>query len=120
MMRDLRSPRGPVVRRVLAPEVELVADALLAEQAGELPRALERASRVLPLALAGDQEQIDLAAQPVEVVAVQVLDVVGGVVEVDGVATIAARHDGDVVDAALADREWEELRVPEREVRGVV
>ena len=42
-------------------------------------------------------------AQPVEVVAVQVGDVVGRVVEVDGVAALAAALDGDVVDAAQAE-----------------
>jgi len=35
MMSDLRAPRGPVVRRVLAPDVELVPDALLGEERGD-------------------------------------------------------------------------------------
>ena len=35
MMGELRSPRRPVVRDVVAPEVQLVADALVAEQPRE-------------------------------------------------------------------------------------
>jgi hypothetical protein len=31
MMRDLGAPRGPVVRDVVSPDVELVPDAFLAE-----------------------------------------------------------------------------------------
>src|ERR1044072_2706135 len=105
MMRDLGAPRGPVVRRVVPPEIELVPDPLLAEQPREAPRALERARRVLPLALARDQEQGDLPAGAGAAVAAEVLDVVGRVVEVDGAAALASADDGDVVDAALADRE---------------
>jgi hypothetical protein len=54
------------------------------------------------------------------VVAAEVVDVVGRVVEVDGVAALAPGDDRDVVDAALADREREHVRVPEGEVGGVV
>ena len=63
-------------------------------------------------------------AQPVEVIAAEVRDVVGRVVEVHRVATLnrllAIRHDRHVVDAAVADREGEEIGAPEREVRSVV
>jgi hypothetical protein len=50
------APRRPVVRDVVAPEVELVADALLASSAASAS-VLERAGRVLPLALAADEQQ---------------------------------------------------------------
>ena len=50
----------------------------------------------------------------------QVLDVVHRVVEVDGVAALAPADDRDVVDAAHADREREEVGALQREVRGVV
>ena len=40
MVGELRSPGGPVVRHVVAPEVQLAADPLLAEQAGERPGAV--------------------------------------------------------------------------------
>src|SRR6187200_1802676 len=104
MMRDLGTPRRPVVRRVVPPEVELVADPLLAEERREASRAVERAGRVLPLPLPRDQEQVDVAAEPVEMVAAEVVDVIARVVEVDGVAALAAGDDRNVVDAALADR----------------
>src|SRR5437870_4300000 len=42
MMSDLRAPRRPVVRDIVAPEVELVGDALLGEEPGEAARRLER------------------------------------------------------------------------------
>src|SRR4029079_4842208 len=83
MMRDLRAPRRPVVRHVVPPEVELVPDRLLAEDPREPLRRLERARRALPLPLAADEEERRARAQPVEVVALQVLDVVHRVVEID-------------------------------------
>jgi hypothetical protein len=108
------------VGNVVAPEVELVAQPLLPQQPGEALRALERAGGVLPLALPAHDQHAQPAAQPVEVVAVQVLDVVGGVVEVDGVAALAPADRRDVVDPALADREREQVGALEREVGGVV
>jgi hypothetical protein len=102
------------------PEIELVAQALLTEQRREPLRRLERARRVLPLPLAADEHQRDARPQPLEVVALQVLHVVDRVVEVDGVAALAPADDGDVVDAAHADREWEEVGALEGEVRSVV
>src|SRR5438067_13082410 len=104
MMSDLRAPRRPVVRDVVPPEVELVPDPLRSEQAREPLRRLERARRALPLALAADEEQRYLRAEPVEVVAVAVLDVVQRVVEVDGFPALAPADDRDVVDPARADR----------------
>src|SRR3954453_23735350 len=109
MMRDLRAPRRPVVRHVVSPEVELVANALLAEQPREPLRRLERAGRVLPLALSAQEQEGRARAQPVEVVAVEMLHVVQWVVEVDGVAAVAPADYGDVVHAAHADREREEV-----------
>jgi len=48
-------------------------DGMLArELRAEALRALERPRRVLPLPLARDQEQVDLPAEPVEVVAAEV------------------------------------------------
>src|SRR4051794_38034217 len=120
VVRELRAPRRPVVRHVVAPEVDLVTDALLREQAGERLRALQRAGRVLPLALAADQQHADAAAEPVQVLAAHVLDVVGGVVEVGRVAALAPADRGDVVHAALADGEREEVGAPQAEVGRVV
>src|SRR3954468_6326823 len=73
MMRDLRAPRRPVVRHVVSPEVELMGKALLAEQPREPLRRLECAGRVLPLALSADEHEGRARAQPVEVLAVEVL-----------------------------------------------
>src|SRR4029453_7589642 len=87
MMRDLRSPRRPVVRHVMSPEVELAADALLAEPLGEAPGRLEGAGRVLPLALPADQDERDARAQPVEMLPVEVADVVHRIVEVGRIST---------------------------------
>src|SRR3954453_14036694 len=86
---DLRAPRGPVVRDVVAPEGELVADALVAQALGEAHRTVERAGRVLPLALPADEEQAHARAQPVEVLAAEVGDVVDRAVEVGLVAARA-------------------------------
>src|SRR5438105_15024944 len=119
MMRDLRAPRRPVVWDVVAPEVELVPDALLGEESGEAAGRLERARRVLPLPLTADEDQGDAASQPVEVVAAEVDDVVHRVREVDGVAAPAPAAGRDVVDAAQADGEREEVGPLEGEVRGV-
>src|SRR4051794_37801961 len=89
MMRDLRPPRRPVVRHVVSPEVELVANVLLAENPCEPLRRLERTRRVLPLTLSAHEHEGRARAQPVEVLALQVLHVVQRVVEVDGVAALA-------------------------------
>ena len=51
MVRELRAPGRPVVGDVVTPQVELAPDALGLEQPGEAARGLERAGRVLPLAL---------------------------------------------------------------------
>src|SRR5687768_1932594 len=102
-MRQLCAPRRPVVRELGAPGVELAANSLLVQPPGELLRADPRARSVLPLAAADDEHDAQLRAQPLEVVAVQLPDVVHGVVEVDGVAALAPADGGDVVDAALAD-----------------
>src|SRR5436305_9764306 len=120
MMRYLRAPRRPAVRNVVPPEVELVADAVLAEQPREPLRRLERARRVLPLPLAADEQKRGARAKPVQVVALQVLHVVERVVEVDRVAALAPPDDGDVVHAAHADRERKEVRALQREVRRVI
>src|SRR3954453_2936260 len=103
MMRDLAPPRGPVVRHVVSPEIHLVADPLLDEKRTETSCGVERAGRVLPLALAAHEEERHLRAEPVEVVASEVRDVVNRVVEVNGVAALAAALDADVVDAAHPD-----------------
>src|SRR5919106_4288926 len=114
MMSELRSPRRPVVRHVVAPEVELVPDSLPREQLREPARALERAGRVLPPALPAAEQQADAGAQPVEVVAAEVDDVVHRVVEVGGVAALpAAADDRDVVDAAEAQRQRKQVGAPE-------
>ena len=118
-MSDLRSPRGPVVRRVLAPDVELVPDALLGEERGEAVRLLERPGRVLPRTPADDEQQADLRAQPVQMVAAETGDVVGRVVEVDGVAAFAPADGRDVVDARQAEGQREEVAAAEGEVGGV-
>src|SRR6185436_18232685 len=82
MVGDLGAPRRPVVRDVVAPEVELVTQILFAEALGETQRALERPRRVLPHALAAHEQEAHARAQPVEVVAVEVRDVVDRAVEV--------------------------------------
>src|SRR5438876_212770 len=68
MMGDLIAPRRPVVDDVVTPEVELDAEALLAEQPGEVLRALERPRRVLPGALAADQQPLVVPGPGVEAV----------------------------------------------------
>ena len=95
-------------------------DPLLGELRGEAPGRVEGAGRVLPLPLAADQQQQDPRAQPVEMIAVQVLHVVGGIVEVDGVAGLAPADVRDLVDAAQAEGEREEIGVLEGEVGRVV
>src|SRR5215467_7548707 len=100
----------------MTPEVKLVLDALVGEKGGEPPRALQRAGRVLPLALSADEQQAHPAAQPVEMVAVQVADVVDRVVEVRCCTALApALPRGRVVVAGQAHRERENVGSPERE-----
>src|SRR3954468_8498279 len=89
VMGDLRTPRRPVVRDVVAPQVELVTDLLVAETLGETQRAVQRAGRVLPLALPADEQEADARPQPVEVVAAEVRDVLDRAVEVRLVAAVA-------------------------------
>ena len=105
------------MRHVVAPEVQLAADPLLAEQAGEPLGAVQRAGRVLPHALAADEQDAQPRAQPVEVVAARVGERVERVVEVGGLAALApavpARR---VVVAREAERERERVRAPQREV----
>ena len=61
-----------------------------------------------------------MSAEPLEMVAADVRDVVHRVVEVDGIAALAAALHGDVVDAAQAQREGKEVGALEAEVGGVV
>src|SRR5215218_10087290 len=116
---QLGPPGGPVVGDVVAPQVGLVADALLAQQPVEGPGRLERPGGVLPLALAADEQQRQLAPQPLQVIAVEVGHVAHGVVEVDGVAALAPAEALGVVDAALADGQGEQVGPAEGEVGGV-
>src|SRR3954449_10408346 len=118
-MSDLALPGRPVVRRVVAPDLEVVRDALLAEEAGEALGRLERAGRVFPGAPADDEDEVHLAAQPVEVVAVELADVGHRVVEVGGVAGLAPGDARRVVHPGEADGEREAVSTPQREVRGV-
>src|SRR6516162_34239 len=102
---------------VEAPQVELVPDALAGQQPGEPYGAGQRSSGVLPLALAAYQQQADPAAQPVEVVTVQVTHVVQRVVEVRlGAALAPALPGRGVVVAGEAHRQREEVGPLEREV----
>src|SRR5215210_5723178 len=89
VVRQLGAPRRPVVRELGSPDVELVAQTLVAELPRERLGADARARRVLPLAAPDDEQDAEPRPQPVEVVAVQLRDVVRRVVEVDGVATLA-------------------------------
>src|SRR6202044_1274608 len=106
VMGELGAPGRPVVRHVEAPQVELVPDSLPGEQPGELLGAWQRSGGVFPPALAAHQQQADLAAQPVEVVPVQVADVVQRVVEVRLAAALAPAVPGrGVVVARQAHRQ---------------
>src|SRR6476619_4302500 len=106
----------------MAPEVEFVPDLLVAQALGEPQRAVERARRVLPLALAADEHQAQPRAQPAEVVAVEIADVVDRAVEIRLVAALAPRvaPGRRVVAAREAQREREEVGALEGEVRRVV
>ena len=121
MMSELRAPRRPVVGHVVPPEVELMTNSLARQQIGERARAVQCAGRVLPLTLAADQHHAHARAQPVEMVAAEVLEVVHRVVEVGGVAALAPRAPvRGVVAARHAQRDREEVGPAQREVRRVV
>src|SRR4029077_2583123 len=66
VMGQLGAPGRPVVRDVIPPQIDFVLDPLVGEQRGKPPGTLQGARGVLPLALAADQQQADLAAQPVQ------------------------------------------------------
>src|SRR5262249_8853894 len=104
MMPDLRAPRRPAGRNVGPPQGQLVRESLRAERRREGVRRLERARRVLPLTLTADEQERRTRAQPVEVVAVKMLRIVQGAVEINRVAALAPADDRDVVHAAHADR----------------
>src|SRR6476660_3974498 len=105
MVSDLPLPCGPVVRRVLAPDVQLVWNPLAREQRREPLGRLERAGRVLPRAAPDDADEVDPRLQPVEVLTVQVRDVVERVVEVERVAALPPTDAADVVEPGHAERE---------------
>src|SRR5690349_15618727 len=106
MMSQLRAPRRPIVRDVVPPEIQLVPDALAGQQLRHPPRRVERTGRVLPLALAADEQQGKARAQPLEMVAVQIADVRDGVVEVERVALLTPAAPGRrVVVAGEAERQ---------------
>ncbi len=93
---------------------------LVCEQRGKLLRARQRAGGVLPLPLAADEEQADPPAQPVQVLAVQVGDVVHGIVEVGGGAALAPAVPGRrIIVAGKAQGQREQVGSLEREVRRV-
>src|SRR5689334_8079427 len=101
----------------MSPQVELAADALGLEQRGEATRAHERPRGVLPLALSADEQDVDLPAQPVQMIAVEVGYVVHRVVEVGGLAALAPSVPGGrVVVAGHADGEREDVGALQREV----
>src|SRR5205085_11582904 len=102
-------------------QVQLVADALAGQHAREALGALERAGRVLPLALPAHEQEADALAQPVEGLAAHVLEVVERVVEVGGLPALAPAVPGArVVVAGEAEREREEVGALEREVDRVI
>src|SRR5580698_1975827 len=82
VMSQLSPPGWPVVRHIGSPQVQFVRNLPPGQQGGEMPGASQRAGRVLPLALAADQQQTDPLPEPVQVLAAQVNDVVDRVVEV--------------------------------------
>src|SRR4249919_2503889 len=105
MVSDLPLPCGPVVRRVLSSDVQLVWNPLPREQRCEPVGRVERAGRVLPGAASDDEDEVSPGAEPVEVLAVEMGDVVERVVEVEGVAALTPADAGDVVQARQAERE---------------
>ena len=83
MVGDLGAPGRPVVRDVVAPQVQLVADALLGEHPGEPLRG--RAARPVVSShwpWPQTSSRLSRDAQPLEVVAAEMRDVVDRVVEV--------------------------------------
>ena len=119
---DLALPPRPVVGGVVAPDVEVVGDAAFGEQ-GAHPFGLgQRGGRVgLPGALADGEDDVQPLAQPGEVVAVQLGDVVGGVGEVRRLAALAPGVPlRGVVVAGLADGDREEVGAGQGELQGVV
>src|SRR5580765_3564914 len=110
MVSDLSLPCGPVVRRVLAPDVQLVWDPLPREQRGEPLGRVECAGRVLPRASPDDEDEVNSGAEPVEVLAVQVGDVVERVVEIEAVAAVTPPDARDVVQAGHTKGEREDVR----------
>ena len=99
------------MRHVVPPQVQLVPDALVGQQAGH-PARVDGSAPVVSshMPLPADQQQATPGAQPVEVVAVQVGHVVQRVVEVQGVAALApAAPGGRVVVAGQADRQREQV-----------
>src|SRR5665809_151424 len=91
-MRDLVSPRGPVMRNVVPPQVEFVSEPLGVQTRCERLRAIESTRGVLPLTLPADEKKAHPPAQPLEVIALQVRDVVHRVVEIEGIVTPAVSH----------------------------
>ena len=122
MVRELLAPPGPVVGDVVPPYVEVVGDALLAEQVGHPPRARQRPGRVrLPCALPHGQYDVQPRPHPVEVVAVEVGHVVGRVGEVRRVPALApAVPRRRVVVAGLADRDREQVGALQGDLERVV
>jgi hypothetical protein len=117
MVRELGLPRRPVVGDVMAPEIELTANFLGAEERRKPAGGVQRAGGVLPLALSADEQEAKPIAQPSEVIALEVGDVVHRVVEVGLGATLAPSVPGSrVVVAGHADREREQVGPLERKV----
>ena len=93
-----------------------------ASSAAQVPRRRQRSGGLgLPRALAHGQHEVDPAAQPVQVVAVEVGHVVARVGEVRRVPAVAPGVPlRRVVVAALADRHREQVSAGQREVQRVV
>src|SRR5437660_253868 len=62
MVGELPAPGRPVVRDIVAPQVQLVPDPFVGKESGDVPRRVERAGGVLPLALPADQQDRQPAA----------------------------------------------------------
>ena len=108
------------MRNVVAPQVQLVTDPLGGEHTGEPPGAVQRSGGVLPLALTADQQQVQPAAQPVQVLTVHVRDVIHRVVEVRLITPLTPGMPGrGVVVTGKTHRAREQVGALEREVSRV-
>ncbi len=107
------APRGPIVRHIVTPEIDMMRNGLGGEYVGKLHRTLRR----FVVTLTGEKIDVVLRAKFGEnTLVIQVGEIIHGTVEVTIVVIVAVGVRFDIIRAAHGNRAIEHIRSPEQRV----